>query len=531
MRNLSDTLLFIAGSPALTIILKTTFVLALGLMSVWATNSARAAVRHLLLACTFAALLALPIASFFVPSFRLELEGVAQTNPAQPTVMAPLNVSAESNRASTLRGSTLNSTSSFKPSLKTIIYFVWGLGAGLLLLRLVISLFRLRTTRRSAIPSLELTAKLRELAGEVGIRRTIEVLVHDDVEAPFTYGLLRPAILLPNDAATWSELNSRRVLIHELEHIKRGDWITQLMARAVCAFYWFQPLVWIAWRQICLEAERSCDDAVVMRTEHTDYAEQLVGLARRLSNTLPPPVLSMANRSDLSRRISSILDSKQARGRAGLHWTVSVLACSSVVIFAVAPGLAITQTQKPTKPAQIVSLRQTTDAKTAALNEALLKACDSGKLNDIEQLLSAGAEVNGVVDGDGTALIVAAREGNTEAVSLLLKHGADVNLGAHGDGNPLIMAAREGHENIVTLLLDRGADVNQVVDGDENALIQASASGELGVVKLLASRGADLNARVWAGNLDGEYRTALSMARRRGHLDVVEFLLSQGARE
>ena len=104
------------------------------------------------------------------------------------------------------------------------------------------------------------------------------------------------------------------------------------MARAVCAFYWFQPLVWIAWRQICLEAERSCDDAVVMRTEHTDYAEQLVGLARRLSNTLPPPVLSMANRSDLSRRISSIRDSKQARGRAGLRWTVSLLACSAVVI-------------------------------------------------------------------------------------------------------------------------------------------------------------------------------------------------------
>ena len=39
-------------------------------------------------------------------------------------------------------------------------------------------------------------------------------------------------------------------------------------------------------------------------------------------------------------------------------------------------------------------------------------------------------------------------------------------------------------------------------------------------MKLLASRGADLNARVWSGNPDGEYRTALSMARRRGHKDV-----------
>jgi hypothetical protein len=394
-----------------------------------------------------------------------------------------------------------------------------------------IGLLRLRGLRRSTIPSLEITQQLHELVIEAGTNRHIEVLLHENVDVPFTYGLLRPAILLPNAATLWSRIELQRVLVHELEHIKRGDWVTQVMARVVCSVYWFQPLVWIAWRQICLEAERACDDAVVIRTEHTDYAEQLVGLARRLSKTLPPPVLSMANRSDLSRRISSILDSKQARGRAGLRWTIPVLACSAVVIFAVAPGLAITQTQKPARPAQIVSLRQTTDAKTAALNEALLKACDSGKLNDIEQLLSAGAEINGVVDGDGTALIVAAREGNTEAVLLLLKHGADVNQGASGDGNPLIMASREGHEEIVSLLLDNGALVNQVVEGDENALIQASASGELGVVKLLASRGADLNARVWAGNLDGEYRTALSMARRRGHMDVVEFLLSQGARE
>ena len=38
----------------------------------------------------------------------------------------------------------------------------------------------------------------------------------------------------------------------------------QILARAVAAFYWFHPLVWMAWRRLCLEAERSCDDAVVM---------------------------------------------------------------------------------------------------------------------------------------------------------------------------------------------------------------------------------------------------------------------------
>ena len=71
--------------------------------------------------------------------------------------------------------------------------------------------------------------------------------------------------------------------------------------------------------------------------------------------------------------------------------------------------------------------------------------------------------------------------------------------------------------------------------GDENALIQASGEGQLGVVKLLVSRGADVNARVWVQRYgkepEGEWRTPLNMARKGGHKAVVDFLISQGARE
>jgi ankyrin repeat protein len=139
--------------------------------------------------------------------------------------------------------------------------------------------------------------------------------------------------------------------------------------------------------------------------------------------------------------------------------------------------------------------------------------------------------VNGIVDGDGTALIVAAREGNKTLVEFLLAHGADVNLAASGDGNPLIMAAREGHLEIVRLLLDRGARIDEVVEGDENPLIQASASGELEVVKLLIARGANVNARALSHQPNGEWRTPLGMARKEGHKAVVDVLLAAGAQE
>ncbi len=93
--------------------------------------------------------------------------------------------------------------------------------------------------------------------------------------------------------------------------------------------YWFHPLVWVAWRQFALEAERSCDDAVLARSEATAYADQLVGLARRLSAAQKSPALAMANRSDLSARVGSVLDVRRARGRASA--LLAAVACAAAV--------------------------------------------------------------------------------------------------------------------------------------------------------------------------------------------------------
>lgn len=535
--TITEVTLALSRWVELSIVGKATVMIMLGLTAARLKVHARASLRHLLLATALATLLVLPLVILAAPNLTIDVP-VAQVRESVEVSSAPTSSAAIADpEINSPRLSASDSGSWSAPSWRTLIRSIWILGGMLLIVSLSVDLWRVRQLRRNGLPWTPFRELTQTLASECGLRRPIEVLLHEDIKAPLTCGIWRPAIILPAEAREWTEDDLRRAVVHELEHVRRGDWATQLAARAVCACYWFHPLVWVAWRQLCLEAERACDDAVVQSAEHTDYAEQLVSLSQRLSIARTQPVLGMANRSDLSRRISALLDSGQRRGRAGLSAAVSAMIVAGLVVTAIAPLRAVAQSPKVTITNQELRTRNDDTGRGAStpFDRALFEAAESGNIADIEKLLTAGANVNCALDGDGSPLIAAARNGQLGAVDLLLVRGANPNMPVPGDGNPLIMAAREGHAEIVTLLLDRGSDINQVVPGDENALIQASDEGHLNVVKVLVDRGADVNVRVWVEEsgrqTNGEWRTPLSMARKSGHQKVVEYLLSVGARE
>jgi ankyrin repeat protein len=279
-----------------------------------------------------------------------------------------------------------------------------------------------------------------------------------------------------------------------------------------------------------LEAERSADDAVVRNAERTEYAEQLVTLAKRMSGH-SRPALGMANRSDLSARVAALLDAGQARGRAGFAMAATVAGVAVLAVASIGPVTAVARAATQDK-----DVRPTSKPRVTATDRALYEAAESGETAEVERLIEAGGNINAAIDGDGSPLIGAARSGHLELVRALLDRGADPNLAVEGDGNALIMAAHEGHIDVVSLLLDRGARIDEMVPSDENALIQASGEGHLEVVKLLVGRGADVNARIFVDSASyerpkGEWRSPLIMARKNGHRAVVDFLQSAGARE
>src|SRR5262245_1850451 len=519
------------GRPVeLSILGKATVILVIGLTIVILSRRARASVRHLLLAATLAAVLALPLIVWAVPEVTIGVPASQASEPTDLSPAAPPVVLTAPEVITSLPSRATESAPWSLPGWMTIFRTVWLAGAFLLLAQLAVDLRRLYRIRREGLLWMESRELTQWLASECGVRRKVEVLLHEGITGPLTCGVWRPAILLPDEACEWNEADLRRALVHELGHVRRGDWAVQLAARATCVLYWFHPLVWVAFRRLSLEAERAADDAVVRSAEHTEYAEQLVSLAGRVSKARTQPALGMANRSDLSARVSALLDGSQRRGRAGSWASVSALSVAGLVALTLAPVRAVTLprqqtaataqasgaqsdstgkriTSAPDQPQVIWKVSARTPGSqsntkgnrvvASGLDRALIRAAAEGDISGIDELLRAGANVNCTVDkGEfGSPLTGAAYKGRLDAVRLLLDRGADPNLA--GDGTPLTNAAEGGHVDIVSLLLDRGANIDQITPGRQNALIRASGKGRLEVVKLLVARGADVNARAW----------------------------------
>ncbi|KAK5539671.1 hypothetical protein LTR25_003376 [Vermiconidia calcicola] len=157
---------------------------------------------------------------------------------------------------------------------------------------------------------------------------------------------------------------------------------------------------------------------------------------------------------------------------------------------------------------------------------ALIWASDSGHEKVVQILLNAGAEVNaqaqGVQDDNSNALSAASSRGNEKIVQILLDRGADIN--ALGDyGTALSAVSARGNEKMIQILVDRGADVNAQGGVDGNALYVASERGHEKIVQILLDRGADINA------FDDFFSTALSAASARGNEKIVQILLERGA--
>ena len=270
-----------------------------------------AALLALILTLTFAALLLLPVAGGVLPSMRVAnpVPKAGATVPRMLGHMAPAPIAVTIVARATAPAARTMSL----PSTARVLGIVWVIGLLLCVAPVCATIWRASRVRRRATRWDHGEAIARSILDGRGAIPSPRVVLDDAAAVPFTYGLRAPEVAFPHDATDWSDDDLQRALVHELEHVRRRDWAVLLGSRLVCAIYWFHPLVWLAWRRLRLEIERTCDDAVVRVSEPAPYAEQLVSLASRLAARTPVPLLSMASRSDLASRVTSMLDAAQRR--------------------------------------------------------------------------------------------------------------------------------------------------------------------------------------------------------------------------
>ena len=343
----------------------------------WCRKSA-AATRHFLWLSVLTSLLALPVATVFAPRWsgpawagsilrngNAQLAGNAA--PAWVTGRAGAADGGKSSAAAPPAAMAEPAAQAMKPiPWRGFVWLGWLVGVVLTALVFTGQQWRLRRIERAARPvtDLELLGLLGSVLHELGLRRKVRLLEIDRPLMPMTWGCWRPAALLPAGAANWEPDRLRLILRHELAHVRRGDCLTQALAAAVCALYWFNPLAWFAAARMRVERERACDDLVVAlgKTRPSEYAGHLLEIARQWS-AAPRAALPVAKRSGLEQRLRALLDGGSQHGKMTRRAALGVVCSLAVCLIALAGWrVAAADTGPEELRAQLIARLQTFSA-------------------------------------------------------------------------------------------------------------------------------------------------------------------------
>jgi beta-lactamase regulating signal transducer with metallopeptidase domain len=210
----------------------------------------------------------------------------------------------------------------------------WMIGVALLTVRLVtgwVWVQRLKSHGTSA--PVPLCAVVEKLAGRLHIARAVRVVQSTAVDVPTVMGWLKPVLLLPASAlAGLTPMQLEAVLAHELAHIRRHDYLVNLLQTAVETLLFYHPAVWWVSRQIRVERENCCDDlAVSLCGDRVLYAQALADL-EQLRGSADRFVMA-ANGGSLVHRVRRLLGAPSHAG-ATPGWLALAVAVTVVVSMA-----------------------------------------------------------------------------------------------------------------------------------------------------------------------------------------------------
>ncbi|HWQ79054.1 MAG TPA: M56 family metallopeptidase [Anaerovoracaceae bacterium] len=175
---------------------------------------------------------------------------------------------------------------------------------------------------------------VEECRAALRMGRKAGVYESDKAESPFVYGIFRPRVLLPASAAhpvdEQERERLRHILLHELHHIKRFDYLVKPLAFLFLCVHWFNPVLWIAFRLFDRDMELSCDEGVVKALKTGtggDYAATLLNMASARSGIGKNCALAF-HETNVGARVKHIVKYKKPGPAAGVITAILLILCA-----------------------------------------------------------------------------------------------------------------------------------------------------------------------------------------------------------
>jgi hypothetical protein len=155
---------------------------------------------------------------------------------------------------------------------------------------------------------------LCQCSQRVKLKRKIRVYTSDWVQTPIVCGLIQPGIILPaifERDLSESEIN--HIIIHELIHIKRFDYLIKPSSVLALCIHWFNPIIWLGFILSQKDMEMSCDEKVISVLGHdirNEYATSLIRLAVKQNRMLDCGLLAF-DENNIKSRIKRIMNFKK----------------------------------------------------------------------------------------------------------------------------------------------------------------------------------------------------------------------------
>ncbi len=187
----------------------------------------------------------------------------------------------------------------------------WAVGVVLLSVRLLLCWLNAGRLSRSGTGQVseQVASLFADLSKRVGVSRAVRLLESSLVQVPTVLGALQPVILLPATAVTGlSSSQLQAILAHELAHVRRHDYLVNLLQTAIETLLFYHPAVWWVSSRIRQERENCCDDvASSVCGNRLEYAQALVRMEEVRATT--PPLAVASTGGSLTQRVRRLIGS------------------------------------------------------------------------------------------------------------------------------------------------------------------------------------------------------------------------------